>query len=63
MTKGIDILKIFDLDLKLKVTEPFEGQKVTFSSSLLLKIESSEWHQKSNFGKFAFISVTLEALS
>ena len=40
MTKGIDMLKIFDLDLKLKVTEPFEGQKVTFSSSLLLKIES-----------------------
>ena len=39
ITKGIDILKIFDLDLKLKVTEPFEGQKVTFSSSLLLKIE------------------------
>ena len=39
MTKVIDMLKIFDHDLNLKVTEPFEGQKVTFSSSLLLKIE------------------------
>ena len=46
MTKIIDILKMFDLDLKIKVTEPFEGQKVTFSSSLLLQIESSEWNQK-----------------
>ena len=27
MTKGIDMLNIFDLDLKFKVTEPFEGQK------------------------------------
>ena len=33
MTKGIDMLKIFDLDLKLKVTEPFEGQKLTLLSS------------------------------
>ena len=40
MTKAIDMLNIFDLDLELKVTEAFEGQKVTFSSSLLLKIES-----------------------
>ena len=40
MTKGIDILKMFDLDLKLKVTEPFEGQKVTFLSSVLMMIES-----------------------
>ena len=42
MTKGIDMLKIFDLDLKLKVTEAFEGQTVTFATSLFLKIESSE---------------------
>ena len=40
MTKGIDMLNIFDLDLKLKVTEAFEGQKLTFATSLLLKIES-----------------------
>ena len=40
MTKATDMLEIFDLDLKLKVTEPFEGKKVTISSSLLVKVES-----------------------
>ena len=40
MSRGTLVPKSFDLDLELKVTDPFEGQKVAFSSSLLLKIES-----------------------
>ena len=48
------MLNIFDLDLKLKVTEAFEGQKLTFATSLLLKIESWEWQQKTLLVKMAF---------
>ena len=40
MVTGVHSPKSFDLDLKLKVTEPFKGQKVTFLSSVLLIIES-----------------------
>ena len=36
-----DTPKIFDLDLKLKVTETFKVQKVTFLTLLLLMVESS----------------------
>ena len=39
MVRETDTPKIFDLDLKLKVTEPFEGQKLTFLFSLLIMIE------------------------
>ena len=46
MVRVTDTPKIFDLDLKLKVTEPSEGQKITFLFSLLFMIGSSEWHQK-----------------
>ena len=42
MTKGIDMLNIFDLDLQLKVTEPFEEQKFEILSSLLPDIESGK---------------------
>ena len=37
-----DIMKTFDLDLQVKVTEPFEGENVDIVSSLLLKIESGK---------------------
>ena len=40
MARGFDMLKISDLDLKLKVTEPFEGQKYEILPSLLQEIES-----------------------
>ena len=40
MSRGTFVPKSFDLDLKLKVTELFEGQKFTFLSSMLLIVES-----------------------
>ena len=40
MSRGTFVPKSFDLDLELKVTDPFEGQKVTFLTSLLLIVES-----------------------
>ena len=46
MARGCDMLKIYDLDLQLKVTEPFEGQKCEIPSCLLLEIESGKLHQK-----------------
>ena len=39
------MLKRFDLDLQLKVREPFEDKKSEILSSLLLKIESGKLHQ------------------
>ena len=41
MARGCDMLKIYDLDLQLelKVTDPFEGQKVTLLTSLLFMIQ------------------------
>ena len=42
MIIGCDMLKRFDLDLKLKVTEPFEGQKFEILSSLLPDIETQK---------------------
>ena len=36
--KKKDMLRSFDLDLQLKVTETFKGQKITFLSPSLLKI-------------------------
>ena len=48
MITGCDMLKTFDLDLKLKVTQPFEGQKFEILSSLLLKIESGKKNIKGN---------------
>ena len=40
MARGYDVLKIYDLDLQLKVTEPFEGQTLEILSSFLSEIES-----------------------
>ena len=51
MTKAIDMLNIFDLDLELKVTEPFEGQKVTFLSSLFFADRKLRVTSQSNFSK------------
>ena len=45
ITRGFDMLKRFDLDLQLKVREPFEDKKSEILSSLLLKIESGKLHQ------------------
>ena len=42
MITGCDMLKRFDLDLKLKVTEPFQGKKFEIPSSLLPDIESKK---------------------
>ena len=42
MITGCDMLKRFDLELQLKVTEPFEGENFEILSSLLLKIESGK---------------------
>ena len=44
MITGCDMPKRFDLDLHLKVTEPFEGENLDNPSSLLLKIESGKLH-------------------
>ena len=46
MMIGCDMLKRFDLDLKLKVTELFEGQKFEILSSLLPDIETQKCNQK-----------------
>ena len=46
MIRGCHMPKRFDLDLQLKVTEPFESENFDILSSLLLKIESGKWHQK-----------------
>ena len=39
MARGCDMLKIYDLDLQLKITEPFEGQTLEILSSLLSNID------------------------
>ena len=42
MTRETDTPKSFDLDLKLKVTEPFKGQEIKLLTFLLLMVESLE---------------------
>ena len=42
MIRGKDMLKKFDLDLQLKVTELFECENVDIVSSLILQIESGK---------------------
>ena len=61
MPKGIDMLNIFYLDLKFKVTKPFEGQNVTFSSTWQNDRKLGVTSQ-SNLSKWALISVALIAL-
>ena len=51
--------KRFVLDLQLKVTEPFKGQKFEILSSLLPEKVTS----KGNLGKCRFISVALRVVS
>ena len=55
MARECYVLKIFDLDLQLKVTEPFKGQKFAILSSLL----PEKVTLKGNLGKCRLISVGL----
>ena len=62
MITGCDMLKRFDLDLKLKVTEPFEGQKFEILSSLL-QDRKLKMTAKRSIGQCTIISVAWKALS
>ena len=51
MITECDMLKRFDLDLQLKVTEPFEGENLKILSSLLFKDRKCKMTSKGNLGK------------
>ena len=46
METGYDMLKRFDFDLQLKVTEQFECHKLEILTSLLPMIERYKQHQR-----------------
>ena len=63
MIRECDMLKRFDLDLQLKVTEPFKSENFEILSSLLLKIESGKKTSKGILCKSTLISVAVKAVS
>ena len=63
MTKGIDMLNIFDLDLKFKATRPFEGQKNDIFNFFTINDRKLRVTSQSNLSKWALISVALKSIS
>ena len=57
------MLKRFDLDLKLKVTEPFEGENFKILSPFTIKDKKQKMTSKDNLGKSTLISVALKTVS